>query len=135
MARILPYIEQENLFRNIDLNQGYNVQPGVSSKRVGTFLCPSEANDKGIGTDPTYGNKHWTISYATNEGTWVVLSQKNYAMTPGDGAFAPNRTFRPADFGDGTSTTLAIAEVKAATPRLGAGTTPGSVQPAPTNPG
>src|SRR4029079_5117314 len=37
MARLLPYIEQENLFRNIDFTVGYNAQPGVSSKRVGTF--------------------------------------------------------------------------------------------------
>src|SRR5262249_43110785 len=50
LARILPYIEQENLFRNIDFSLGYNVQVGVSSKRVGTYVCPSEVNDKGSGT-------------------------------------------------------------------------------------
>src|SRR5215211_2276898 len=32
-ARLLPFIEQENLFRNINLNISYNTQPGVSSKR------------------------------------------------------------------------------------------------------
>src|SRR5262245_22694072 len=31
MARILPYIEQENLFRGIDFTQSYNVQVGISS--------------------------------------------------------------------------------------------------------
>src|SRR6266511_3859204 len=103
MARILPYIEQENLFRNIDFNLGYNVQVGVSSKRVGTYVCPSEVNDKGSGTDPTYGNKHWVITYAVNEGTWAVLTNKSYGMLSGDGAFAPNRGFRPADFTDGMS--------------------------------
>ncbi|MBY0458345.1 MAG: DUF1559 domain-containing protein, partial [Gemmataceae bacterium] len=63
LARVLPYIEQENLFRTIDFAAGYNAQPGVSSRRVGTFVCPSEVNDKGYGTDPTYGNKHWVTSY------------------------------------------------------------------------
>src|SRR5882724_3031272 len=29
LARILPYVEQENLFRNIDFNTPYSAQPGV----------------------------------------------------------------------------------------------------------
>lgn len=118
MARILPYIEQENLFRGIDFNVGYNAQVGISSKRVGTFVCPSEVNDKGIGTDPVYGNKHWVLSYAGNQGTWGVLTNKSNGMWTGDGAFAPNRSFRPADFTDGMSNTIAVAEVKAATVRV-----------------
>jgi prepilin-type N-terminal cleavage/methylation domain-containing protein/prepilin-type processing-associated H-X9-DG protein len=133
MARILPYIEQENLFRNIDFNAGYNTQVGVSSKRVGTFICPSDVNDVGHGTDPTYGNKTWVICYAANEGTWAVLTNKSSAMQGGDGAFAPNRGFRPGDFTDGLSNTVAVAEVKAATNRLGGSGTAAGV-PAPTSP-
>jgi prepilin-type N-terminal cleavage/methylation domain-containing protein/prepilin-type processing-associated H-X9-DG protein len=117
-ARILPYIEQENLFRNIDLNTSYNTQPFVTSKKVGTFVCPSEVNDKGVGTDPVYGNKHWVITYATNEGTWGVLTGKATGMRLGDGAFAPNRGFGPADFTDGMSNTLGMGEVKAFTVRV-----------------
>jgi prepilin-type N-terminal cleavage/methylation domain-containing protein/prepilin-type processing-associated H-X9-DG protein len=134
MARVLPYIEQENLFRGIDFTQGYNAQPGISSKRVGTYVCPSEVNDKGFGTDPTYGNKHWVINYAGNQGTWAVLTQKAAGMQVGDGAFAPNRGFRPGDFADGLSNTLALAEVKAFTPRTGGSSTtataPGLAPPA-----
>src|SRR5262249_7235437 len=33
MSRILPYIEQENLFRNIDFAQPYSGQPAVTSQR------------------------------------------------------------------------------------------------------
>ncbi len=118
MARILPYIEQENLFRGIDFNLSYNVQTGISSKRVATFVCPSEVNDRGQGTDPVYGNKHWPISYALNNGTWAVLTGKSSGMRTGDGAFTPNRGARPADFTDGMSNTLAVAEVKAFTNRV-----------------
>ena len=117
-ARILPQIEQENLFRGIDFTVSYNAQPGISSKRVATYMCPSEVNDRGFGTDPTYGNKHWPINYALNLGTWPVLTAKATAMRTGDGAFAPNRGFRPADFTDGMSNTLAAAEVKAFTNRV-----------------
>src|SRR5438552_30024 len=50
-ARVLPHIEQENLFRGIDFTAPYNAQSGVSSKRVATFMCPSEVNDRAHGTD------------------------------------------------------------------------------------
>lgn len=118
MSRILPYIEQENLFRGIDFSISYSFQPNISSKRVGTFICPSEINDKGYGTDPVYGNKYWVINYAMNQGTWGVLTRKASGMLGGDGAFAPNRGYRPADFTDGMSNTLGMAEVKAITHRV-----------------
>lgn len=117
-ARILPYIEQENLFRNIDFSVGYNTQLQISSKRVATFMCPSEVNDKGQGTDATYGNKHWPINYVLNNGTWAVLTNKSTSMREGDGAFGPNCSRRAADFTDGLSNTIACAEVKAFTNRV-----------------
>ena len=124
MSRILPFIEQESLFKGIDFTQSYSTQIGISSKRVGTFMCPSEKNDRGQGTDPTYGNKYWPINYAVNMGTWRVLSGKASGMQTGDGAFTPNRGRKPAEFVDGTSKTLGIAEVKAFTNRVpGASTT------------
>jgi prepilin-type N-terminal cleavage/methylation domain-containing protein/prepilin-type processing-associated H-X9-DG protein len=137
MARILPYIEQENLFRGIDFTLHYNVQPGISSKRVATFVCPAEVNDKGFGTDPTYGNKHWIVSYALNLGTWQVLTGKAAGMQTGDGAFGPNRSHRVTDFTDGMSNTIGLAEVKGFTPRVsGAPTTVvfGATQPPPSSP-
>lgn len=138
MSRILPEIEQENLFRGIDFNTSYNAQPGISSKRVATYICPSEINDKGFGTDPTYGNKHWPISYALNNGTWPVLTSKASGMRIGDGAFTPNRGAKPTDFTDGMSNTLAVSEVKAFTNRVsGAPNTTVFATPptAPANPG
>ncbi len=118
MARILPYIEQENLFRGIDFAIGYGSQPWISSKRVATFMCPSEVNDKGYGTDATYGNKHWPVNYVLNNGTWAVMTGKALGMRTGDGAFGPNLSRRPADFTDGLSNTMALAEVKAFTNRV-----------------
>jgi prepilin-type N-terminal cleavage/methylation domain-containing protein/prepilin-type processing-associated H-X9-DG protein len=118
LSRILPFIEQENLFRNIDFGTHYSSQPGVTSRRVATYLCPSEVNDKGSGADPTYGNKHWTLSYAVNLGTWAVLTNKRAGMRGGDGAFSPNYGMGPQDFTDGLSHTLAVAEVKGYTKRL-----------------
>ena len=42
VSRILPYIEQESLFRGIDFTAPYSTQPAITSKRVGTYLCPAE---------------------------------------------------------------------------------------------
>jgi prepilin-type N-terminal cleavage/methylation domain-containing protein len=55
LSRLLPYVEQENLFRNIDFTTPYSTQPQITSQRVATYICPSEPNDKGSGTDPTFG--------------------------------------------------------------------------------
>jgi prepilin-type N-terminal cleavage/methylation domain-containing protein/prepilin-type processing-associated H-X9-DG protein len=118
LSRVLPYVERENLFRGINFAAPYSTQPAITSRRVATYLCPAEVNDRGSGTDPVYGNKHWTLSYAVNLGTWAVLTRKATAMQGGDGAFSPNRGFAPRDFTDGLSNTLAAAEVKGYTPRV-----------------
>jgi prepilin-type N-terminal cleavage/methylation domain-containing protein/prepilin-type processing-associated H-X9-DG protein len=118
LARVLPCLEQENLFRNIDFSTGYSTQPFVSSRRVATYICPAEVNDRGSGTDPVYGNKNWTLNYAVNLGTWGILTRKTAGMQGTDGAFSPNQRFRPADFVDGMSNTLAASEVKSYTTRV-----------------
>jgi prepilin-type N-terminal cleavage/methylation domain-containing protein/prepilin-type processing-associated H-X9-DG protein len=134
LSRILPYIEQENLYRNIDFSTPYSVQPGITSRRIATYICPAEVNDRGSGTDPTYGNKNWTLNYAANLGTWAVLTNKATGMQGGDGAFTPNRGFTPAAFTDGLSNTLAFAEVKSYTPRLGGSPTSLTFLPLPPAP-
>ncbi|HWG47201.1 MAG TPA: DUF1559 domain-containing protein [Gemmataceae bacterium] len=138
MSRILPYIEQENLFRGINFSMSYSTQPNITSQRVATYLCPAEVNDKGSGTNPTYGNKNWTLSYAVNLGTWGVLTNKAAGMQGSNGAFSPNRGFRATDFSDGMSNTLGLSEVKGYTSRVTNSvntTTFASPPPPPSSPG
>jgi prepilin-type N-terminal cleavage/methylation domain-containing protein/prepilin-type processing-associated H-X9-DG protein len=134
ISRILPYIEQETLFRDINLNIGYSTQPQISSKRVASYICPSEIKDVGSGTDPVYGNKNWTLNYAANLGTWAVLTNKATAMQPGDGAFGPNRYCRAAEISDGLSNTLAMSEVKAYTAKIVGGSNTQVYSPLPPPP-
>jgi prepilin-type N-terminal cleavage/methylation domain-containing protein/prepilin-type processing-associated H-X9-DG protein len=117
-SRLLPYLEQDNLYRTIDFSTPYSGQPGVTSRRVPVLLCPSEINDRGSGTDPTYGNKNWTLNYAVNLGTWRVLTKSATGLQGGDGAFSSNVGFAARDFRDGMSNTLAFAEVKSYTNRM-----------------
>ena len=134
LSRVLPFVEQENLFRTIDFSTHYSSQPGVTSRRVATFLCPAEVNDRGSGTDPVYGNKNWTISYAVNLGTWDVLTNKATGMQVGDGAFSPNRGYGPKNFQDGLSNTIAVSEVKGYTTRISGSASTLTFSPPPARP-
>jgi prepilin-type N-terminal cleavage/methylation domain-containing protein len=110
-SRMLPFLEQDNLYRNIDFSTPYSSQPAITTQRIPVLICPSEINDKGTGNN-------YTINYAVNLGTWAVLTGKSTGMTPGDGAFASNVGFKPAHFLDGMSNTIAMSEVKAYTNRI-----------------
>ena len=121
LARTLPFIEQENLFRRIDFSVPYSDprMTAVSARRVATFVCPSDVNDRGNGVgNDGFPNKHWPLSYAGNQGTWLVFKKATGEV--GGGAFAPNRGFGFQEFSDGLSNTLAVAEVKAYTSRVSA---------------
>lgn len=113
-ARILPYVEQANLFRQANLSLAYRdpANLGIATQRVGLFICPSDPNDRqresgGVAV-------HYPITYGYNGGTWRVWT--NATRSPGNGAFAPNSKFNTAHFTDGTSNTLSFMEVKAFTP-------------------
>ena len=112
-ARLLPFLEQSSLYNAANLSFAYDdpINGDIATKRVEMYLCPSEVNDRGR----TSGGVavHYPLSYGFNGGTWRVWM--NQARMQGDGAFAPNRSFRPRDFTDGTTSTLMFSEVKAFT--------------------
>jgi prepilin-type processing-associated H-X9-DG protein len=109
-ARLLPMIEQDNLYRQINFNLPYSAQPNVSSLRIPIFICPVEQSDEGK-FNSSGVQVHWPINYAANQGTWMVWNPMT--GTGGDGAFTPTRPTRMGSFLDGLSNTLAFSEVKA----------------------
>ncbi|CAL1151153.1 unnamed protein product [Cladocopium goreaui] len=130
-ARVLPYVEEFNLATAIDFEQDYHLldRNGVvhatetdalaagilKAQRVDVLICPSEVKDEarlnGAGVPRDY-----PINYGVNCGVWKVYDPKD--GSDGGGAFVPNVGFRPANFTDGMSKTLMMAEVKAYTPYL-----------------
>ncbi len=129
-ALLLPYLEQENLQRLINFNLRYDQQPDVTRRRVATYLCPSEINDR----ERVDGAITWyPLTYAANAGTWFLYHP--VTNQSGDGAFLVNQRLRPADFTDGLSNTVGFAEVKAFTPYKRDGRNPNAANvPPPTNP-
>jgi len=112
-ARILPFLEQAALEEEIDFTQKYDAFPTVKTFRVPTYLCPSEINDR-VRTDAAGVPIHHPLNYGVNMGTWFVYDANS--NRGGEGAFVPNGFRSMADFLDGTSNTLCMAEVKAYTP-------------------
>ena len=113
-ARILPYLEQANLYNAANLEMPYHAAENgeIAVQRIAAYLCPSEPNDRHRAENGL--PVHYPVSYGFNGGTWRVWT--NATREPGDGAFAPNSRFAPRDFTDGMSNTLCFAEVKAYTP-------------------
>lgn len=116
-ARILPYLEQGNLYGQIDFSQPYgSAVMGDGSKlaavRVDAYLCPSEPNDRVRKKNGV--NVHHPHTYGFNLGVWFVYNPST--ETGGKGAFYPYHSLASRDFIDGMSNTLCAAEVKAYTP-------------------
>lgn len=113
-GRLLPYLEQGNLFDNVDLTQAWDNQTIISGLKIPVYACPSDpksdqARDPGSGRPILY-----PTNYGFNYGTWFVYNPNNGQI--GDGITAPNSKLSFRDVTDGTSSTLAAAEVKAWTP-------------------
>ena len=108
-TRLLPYLEQQQLFKQINFRQHYQSQPNVIRNRISGYLCPSEINDRQSQAD---GLDQYPLNYAMNEGTWFVFDPNSPGLT-NTGAFGPNSKISMAGFTDGTSSTLAFSEVKA----------------------
>ncbi|MCX7664538.1 MAG: DUF1559 domain-containing protein [Gemmataceae bacterium] len=128
-ARILPYLEQANLYQFVDLNAPHSSQPLVTQQRIATYICPSEIRDQpNIGTPTTY-----PVNYGTNVGTWLAFDPTRHLH--GDGAFGVNAKLNFESISDGLSNTLGCSEVKAYQPALRNGGQPnGHDVPPPSHP-
>ena len=124
VTRILPYLDQANIYAIADLNTGYNLEVnatnGVTELTVPVNRCPSEINTENRVGPPNFSPPN----YAFNGGTWKLFTHApvlTQGGLPGDGAFAPNSRFGPQNFLDGMSNTLCFSEIKTYTPNVGNG--------------
>ena len=129
-ARILPYIEQENLGKTFDPNTQPLFVPGggfvvpnpalaaVVAAPVKTFLCPADAQDP-ICTANLGGGNWAGTNYVVNLGSGLdptdTANNPNKAngddlRFPTDGMFWSNSKVRFTDVTDGTSNTLLVSE-------------------------
>ncbi|WP_197169002.1 DUF1559 family PulG-like putative transporter [Novipirellula galeiformis] len=113
-GRILPFLEQGNLYERVDLSLPWDNQMAIDNLQISTYACPSDPG-AGQARDPGAGRPRlYPTSYGFNFGTWFVFDPRS--QQGGDGMFYPNSFLRFRDCLDGTSETLLVAEVKAWTP-------------------
>jgi prepilin-type N-terminal cleavage/methylation domain-containing protein len=121
---LLPYIEQDNLYRGYNPNAPFATGVGgpagnqtVTSTTIKTYRCPSNpgANDGPYSYTLNVGVLvTWTASsadYGPVSGVDSTLaSNVGIATTNLTGALVPNQNARIADITDGTSNTIQVAE-------------------------
>ena len=115
-GRILPFLEQGNVYRNVDLMTAWDFQTAIDGLRVPGFSCASDplSNKQ---RDPGGGKMRlYPTTYGFNYGSWFVFDPSTNAG--GDGSFFPNSNINMQGFVDGASNTIMAAEVKAWTPYL-----------------
>lgn len=114
-GRLMPYMEQNNLYDQIDLSVGWSNYPILSGFRVPIYVCPSdpkglELRDTGA-TGSTSGIQLNPTTYGFNFGTWFIYDPRT--NQGGDGITFPNCRLGFQAVTDGTSNTLFAAEVHA----------------------
>jgi len=118
-ALLLPYLEQNELFVNIDFERSYEeagdirtadgVVRRLSAMRIPTYICPSEPRDEARISEGQ--PEDYPLNYAVNLGTWFVYDPRT--GRGGNGVFYPGARLKPSQIVDGLSYTLGVAEVKA----------------------
>ena len=103
LARLLPYVEQENLQKLVDFTQPVSSPANLAASQtpVRLFLCPTD-----IGDGRVPGSSHAGTNYVANVGTGTVGFG---LIASGDGVFTQTPMgFR--DLSDGSSNTAAFSE-------------------------
>jgi prepilin-type processing-associated H-X9-DG protein len=123
-SRILPYIEQGNLYDNINFSGDHTSNMAIATNRVAGFLCPSSAEEFSSSADEVVnGKKCYTIHYMGNTGpigTNPMTGQQyprktdkegSYGKVADGGIMTTETCHRMADVTDGTSNTYAFGEM------------------------
>ena len=115
--RILPAIGQEPAYNAINFSVSYQQHENttVTGVVIAAFLCPSEANQQPT-SHQTFGDVG-VNNYGWCMGDWFVWGSFG-GTSPNRSAFGPNQSRKWADFTDGLSQTILLAEVKSYQPYL-----------------
>ncbi len=114
-GRLMPYLEQSNLYQQIDLSVAWANYPVISRFRVPAYVCPSDPKGDELRDTSLTGSPNGIFLYPTtygfNMGTWFIYDP--VTNRGGDGATHPNANLTLAAVTDGTSNTMWAAEVHA----------------------
>ncbi|MDB5308862.1 MAG: hypothetical protein JWO38_3064 [Gemmataceae bacterium] len=109
-AFLLPYVEQDALFRQINLSQPITNSPAVAATLLKVYLCPSDLTPGAAFSVPDgFGNPVMTAAPASYAAC-VGGDESDTKDAMGQGVFYRNSRTRLTDITDGTSGTILIGE-------------------------
>jgi prepilin-type N-terminal cleavage/methylation domain-containing protein/prepilin-type processing-associated H-X9-DG protein len=128
-AFLLPYIEQGNLYNQINFNQGIGIgsNTAISQVPLKIYQCPSDPDQQNFGVyDSTFTNPIATVAHSNYVGCngWEECYWNAGGLgdptgsdglsgaygQAGNGLFYRNSHYRIADVTDGTSNTIFVGE-------------------------
>ncbi|HEY8504432.1 MAG TPA: DUF1559 domain-containing protein [Gemmataceae bacterium] len=111
-AYLLPYIEQDNVYKLIDFTQGWDAPANDAARaaEVTVFRCPADPRNE---TPPGWAG----TNYRACQGSGILWgmpssSGPNSTMPPPNGVFYVNSKTKLLDITDGSSNTAAFSEHK-----------------------
>jgi prepilin-type N-terminal cleavage/methylation domain-containing protein/prepilin-type processing-associated H-X9-DG protein len=126
-AFLLPYLEQDNLYRQLSFNQPVQASPAIQTM-VKIYLCPSDIySTQAFPLPDAFGN---TICLAgpTSYAACCGSDDSDTTAATGLGVFYRNSRTRMTDITDGTSQTILVGErAWAKVQGIWAGAVPGGV--------
>jgi prepilin-type N-terminal cleavage/methylation domain-containing protein len=108
-AQILPYIEQDNLFRQLNFNQPVQNSPAIQTI-VNVYLCPSDSLPPAAVPVPNAFGTPLALAAPSSYAACVGGDESEPDGSTGLGIFYRNSATRLTDVTDGTSTTIMIGE-------------------------
>lgn len=100
MVSLLPYLEQDQLYKQLKLDEGYQGNLSHTQQQIRTFLCSPSTKD----TDPI-------THYVAMAGIGLDAAERP-AGAPGNGFMGFDRVTNMDSIKDGTSNTVAIMETR-----------------------
>jgi prepilin-type N-terminal cleavage/methylation domain-containing protein/prepilin-type processing-associated H-X9-DG protein len=101
MVALLPYLEQNNLYKQIDLKKGYAANLATAQTKIQTLLCPAVGKAKGTTAGLT--------NYVAMAGIGADAATRP-AGAAGNGFMGYDRLTSSSMIKDGTSNTIALLE-------------------------
>ncbi len=111
-VHLLPYVEQDNIARQFDLNSPYNGSPGniaASKNVVKLYLCPSDSLRNTAADTDGYGCADYGATLHSNINPTPGGSPATGSVFLIPGALGSRRV-GVLEISDGTSNTIAVAE-------------------------
>ena len=113
---LLPYIEQDNLYRTVNLNVNWHLQPGAFGTRLKGFECPSAPNGAVIDGAPDTGwtqiaaNGDYSGFYGVSPELFSLGLVPQSSVGIDNGGISKTQKLNFGNFTDGLSNTLQLTE-------------------------